>query len=151
MAGVAAVRALEPWRLDIHWTEGRSSVVDIGPWVVDQVGTDVLAGVFRDVRLGEDGWAVYWGEDEEHALAELDHLHLWLLEQEGKGLILTANAFRRWRRQHGLSQEAAARALGISRRMVIYYESGQAMVPTHIGLACKGWSALHDEFPGRAA
>lgn len=151
MAGIEAARALGPWQLEIRWTDGRASVIDIDPWVRDQLGADVLGGVFADVRIGEDGWAIYWGEDEESALAELDHLHLWLLEQEGKGLILTDNAFKRWRHRHGLTQDAAARALGISRRMAIYYESGKAIIPMYIGLACKGWSSLQDDASGRAA
>jgi DNA-binding transcriptional regulator YiaG len=154
MVGIESVQALEPWRLSVRWNDGRTSVIDIGPWVVDQLGAEALepSGLFASVRLGEDGWAVYWGEDEDHAVAELDHLHLWLLEQEGRGLVLTGNAFRRWRKRHGLSQEAVAKALGISRRMVLYYESGKAFVPTHIGLACKGWSALQDKpSKGKAA
>jgi len=36
-------------------------------------------------------------------------------------------------------------ALGLSRRMVGYYESGKAAIPKSVGLACAGWEALQDK------
>jgi hypothetical protein len=35
----------------------------------------------------------------------------------------------------------AAEALGLSRRMVVYYSNAQKPVPRPILLACKGWEA----------
>jgi transcriptional regulator with XRE-family HTH domain len=49
--------------------------------------------------------------------------------------------FIRWRWKHGLSLSAAAEALGLSRRQVAYYASGEHEVPRTVLLACKGWEA----------
>ena len=49
---------------------------------------------------------------------------------------MTAKQFRRWRRRSGLSLSGAARALGISRRMVEYYQVGGCPVPERIAARC---------------
>ena len=50
---------------------------------------------------------------------------------------MTAKQFRRWRRRSGLSLTGAARALGISRRMVEYYQAGGYPVPERIAVKCE--------------
>jgi len=47
--------------------------------------------------------------------------------------------FLRWRWKHGLSLTAAADALGLSRRTIAYYVSGEQEVPRTVLLALKGW------------
>ena len=49
---------------------------------------------------------------------------------------MNAKRFRRWRRRSGLSLTGAARALGISRRMVEYYQAGDYPVPDRIAVEC---------------
>ena len=44
-----------------------------------------------------------------------------------------------WMDRNGLTQTAAAEALGISRRMLVYYLSGEKPVPRTVALACLGW------------
>jgi len=44
--------------------------------------------------------------------------------------------FKAWRLALGLTQTEAADALGISKRMVIYYEQGRYPVPKSVSLAC---------------
>ncbi|MDH2234059.1 hypothetical protein N5K37_29520 [Delftia tsuruhatensis] len=41
--------------------------------------------------------------------------------------------------RNGLTQTAAAEALGISRRMLLYYLTGEKPVPRTVALACLGW------------
>jgi predicted transcriptional regulator len=60
------------------------------------------------------------------------------LEQNGRA---DAVEFIRWRWKHGLSLTSAAEALGLSRRQVAYYVSGEQTVPRTVLLACKGWEA----------
>ena len=62
-------------------------------------------------------------------------------DDEGNGLAMSAAAFRAWRKASGLTQAEAARALGLKRRMVQYYEQGArdgrpVAVPLSIRLAC---------------
>lgn len=60
------------------------------------------------------------------------------LEQNGRS---DASAFIRWRWRNKLSLSKAAETLGLSRRMVAYYESGEQEVPRTVLLALKGWEA----------
>lgn len=48
---------------------------------------------------------------------------------------MNSSTFRDWRRHLGLSQTAAADALGVSPRMVVYYEAGRD-IPKPVELAC---------------
>ena len=47
-----------------------------------------------------------------------------------------------WLHNTGLTLEQAADALGISRRMLIYYRDGEKPIPRSIWLACLGWEAV---------
>lgn len=145
---IVAVRALAGRRVEV-WREGAEPViVNLGPWL-DSPGSPgspdmaVLLddGALSRPRVGEHGASIVWGDE----VAELDNMHLWLLEQEQRGAPLHAEAFRRWRTRNGLTLNQAAEALGLSRRMVGYYESGKSMIPKNIGLACAGWEALRGE------
>ncbi len=43
--------------------------------------------------------------------------------------------------EYGLTQERAADAIGISRRMLNDYLAGSRPIPTTVWLACLGWAA----------
>jgi hypothetical protein len=47
-----------------------------------------------------------------------------------------------WLHDTGLTLEQAALALGISRRMLIYYRDGEKPIPRSVWLACLGWEAV---------
>jgi hypothetical protein len=42
-----------------------------------------------------------------------------------------------------LSLTAAAKALGLTRRAIVYYHGGHHPIPKVVGLACAGWEAPH--------
>jgi len=91
--------------------------------------------LFARVFVGENGFSIEWpGELDMYAGRILE----MALEQKGRH---DAVAFIRWRWKHGLTLTAAAEALGLSRRQVAYYASGERKVPRHILLALKGWEA----------
>ena len=55
--------------------------------------------------------------------------------------MMTPAAFHAWRKHMRLSQKAAGEALGVSQRMVAYYEAGERQsgpvaVPRAVELAC---------------
>jgi transcriptional regulator with XRE-family HTH domain len=50
-------------------------------------------------------------------------------------------AFRSWRKNRKMNQDEAADALGISARMIKYYEAGQHAIPKTIKLAMAGYDA----------
>ncbi len=51
---------------------------------------------------------------------------------------MTPAELRRWIEQRGLTQKGAAKALGRSRRQIVYYLSGRWPVPQVVALACRG-------------
>ncbi len=53
-------------------------------------------------------------------------------------------AFRAWMEKHAFTQEAAAKALGLSRRMIAYYVSGEKVIPKTVLLATVGWEQVED-------
>ena len=61
--------------------------------------------------------------------------------QAAEGPGMSPTAFKRWRKSLGLSQKAAATALGLKRRAVQYYEKGErdgdpVEIPKTVRLAC---------------
>jgi len=88
---------------------------------------------FRRVRVGEHGTDVVWSDEIDMAADTL-----WRLAQEQSGATMTATAFRHWRKRKAYTLTEAARALGISRRMIAYYEEGQRPIPRVVALATRG-------------
>lgn len=89
--------------------------------------------IFMKGKLGDWGHSVVWPGG-----VELGADSLWRMTLETIGRTDTLE-FIDWRTRHGLSLTDAAKALGVSRRMVSYYYSGEREVPRTVLLACKGW------------
>lgn len=62
----------------------------------------------------------------------------WADEQAGE--IMRVADFRAWMVERALTQEAAASTLGLSRRMIAYYLSGEKVIPKTVLLATEGWA-----------
>jgi DNA-binding XRE family transcriptional regulator len=137
---IEAVEATErPLTLRVRWSHSGETLIDVsGPIGAFRVFEPLRANpaLFRSVRLGEHGTDVVW-TDEIDMAAET----LWRLGQEQAGLTMTAEAFRHWRERHALTQETAAQALGLSRRMLAYYEQGEKPIPRTVALATRGLDA----------
>lgn len=134
---VTAVRAAENHVVSVRFDNGKRFSIDLGGLIGRIRGLHALADrrFFARVGVGEDGHSIVWpGELDIGA----DRLFELALEQSGR----PGNAeFIRWRWRNGLSLSAAADALGMSRRQVAYYASGEHPVPRTVLLACKGWEA----------
>jgi Protein of unknown function (DUF2442)/Domain of unknown function (DUF4160) len=134
---VAHVKYASEYTLRLRWVNGKTMSVDLREPVHRLKGLRPLRdqGIFARATKGEGGHSVIWpGEIDMGA----DRLWEMTLEQNGH---LDALEFIRWRWRHGLSLTDAAEALGLSRRQVAYYASGERPVPRTILLACKGWEA----------
>lgn len=123
--------------LAIAWDDGRRSQVDLGPIIAARPILAPLADpeVFRGVRVAADGWSIEWqtcGIDFGAA-----QLRRWADEQAGDAM--PADAFRAWMNRHGLTLDRAAEALGLSRRTIAYYLSGEQPVPKTVMLATEGY------------
>lgn len=137
-ARLTRVKAEPGYRLRLRFANGKSFSVDLSDDVQHFEPYRPLRDqrLFARVALGEDGYSVAWPSDELDMGA--DTLWQYALEQNGHR---DAAEFIRWRWRHRLSLSAAADALGLSRRQVAYYVSGEHEVPRTVLLACKGWEA----------
>lgn len=134
--------AIEPrpgYTLRVTWADGFAGDVDVSEHIRSfAVAAPLLEPErFAGVRIGADGFTADFGGDLE---IPGDMLRLRALEKAGR--VMPVADFRDWRRRNGLSLTAAAEALGVTRRMVAYYESGVRPIPRTIMLACLGWEVL---------
>jgi hypothetical protein len=119
----------------LRFESGKTFTVDLHEVVEGSKGLKKLrdAEAFARVALGEGGHSIEWPGGLDIGADTLWELSLL---QNGRA---DAAEFIRWRWKHGLSLTAAAEALGMSRRQIAYYASGEHEVPRTVLLACKGW------------
>jgi uncharacterized protein DUF2442 len=132
---IAAAQATGDHALRVRFTNDKMMVVDLRGLVHRLKGLRALRDpkLFARATVGEGGHSVAWPDELDVGAGRLFEL---ALEQNGHA---DAAEFIRWRWKHGLSLTAAADALGLSRRQVAYYLSGEQEVPRTVLLACKGW------------
>lgn len=135
---LAAVQPLANGTLALSFADGEHLRLDVKPLMQQHASLRALKdpAVFKRAQVGEWGASVSWGTDALELSA--DNLRARAIEQAGgyaHELILN------WMARHGLTLDAAAEALGLSRRMLAYYRSGEKPVPRTVALACRGWEA----------
>jgi len=132
---ITGVKALGEYRLSLHFLKGKTYIVDLRELVHRLKGLRPLrdTALFARVEAGAGGHSIAWPGDID---VGADRLFEIALEQNGRADTVQ---FLRWRWRHGLSLQATADALGLSRRQVAYYSSGEHKVPHTVLLACKGW------------
>lgn len=122
--------------LALIWDDGRTATVNLATAIAGRKALAVLADptVFAGVALSGDGWSVEWPDGIDFGAPQLRR---WADEQAGE--IMPARAFRAWMESHDLTLDRAATALGLSRRTIAYYLSGEQAVPKTVMLATEGF------------
>lgn len=125
--------------LVLRWDDGHLAEIDLTAIIASRKALAPLADpdTFHAMHLAEDGWSIEWptcGVDFGAA-----QLRRWADEQSGEAM--PAAAFRAWIDRHGFTLERAAEALGLSRRTIAYYLSGEQPVPKTVMLATEGYDA----------
>lgn len=123
--------------LVIQWDDGARDEIDLAPVIAARPVLAALAdaAVFHRIHAAEDGWSIEWpacGIDLGAA-----ELRRWADQQAGRAM--PREAFRAWTERHGFTLDAAAEALGLSRRTIAYYLSGEQPVPKTVMLATEGY------------
>ena len=140
---LTAVEAIAPRSLVLRYADGAELRVDLTPIIRNHAVLTPLRtpAVFATARLGEWGGSVVWGDATDGSSdLELaaDNLRARAVEQAGG---YSHETIWNWMARHELTLDAAADALGLSRRMLAYYRSGAKPVPRTVALACLGWEA----------
>lgn len=132
---VAVSVGTKPLTLRIRWVKADESRVDVSGLVAAFRVYGPLRDspeLFAKVRVGEQGADVVWTEAIDMAADTL-----WCLAQEQAGATMSPDAFKHWRERKAYTLDSAARALGLSRRMVAYYEQGAKPIPRVVALATR--------------
>ncbi|KAF0221405.1 MAG: hypothetical protein FD174_543 [Geobacteraceae bacterium] len=135
---IVAVKAEKPYRLRLTFGDSATMTVDLAA-IINRI--PALAPL-KDKKLFAKARVDEWGRTVEWIPGELDmagdNLRAEGVEQSGG---ISHERIWEWMHRNGLTLDSAAEALGISRRMLAYYRSGQKPIPRYIWLACVGWEA----------
>lgn len=134
---IVATRIVAPLTLEIDWSTQETLRLDLAPLVQQYSAFAPLknADVFAQMRTDDWGHALEWPDG-----LDMGADRLYELSREQAGLP-TASQFNAWMAQHHLSLTDAAKALGMTRRMMSHYRTGSRPIPKVVMLACKGWAA----------
>ena len=136
---LTAVKALPNYRLRLTYADDQAYEVELGDFIRKSKSLAALKDekLFLKAKKGFAGRSVDWIEDELDIGS--DNLRNMAVEQAGG---IGHERIWTWLHETGLTLEQAAEALGISRRMLIYYRDGEKPIPRSIWLACLGWLAV---------
>jgi hypothetical protein len=137
---IASVKALTGLRLAVCFDDGWEAEIDLDGFVA---GFPSLAPLhdrarFRKVAVEEWGSGVTWDDEGPLSIAATT-LYRLAAEQAQE----PARRFDAWMISNGLSATRAAQALGMTRRSIVSYRTGERPVPPYIKLACVGWEVTH--------
>lgn len=137
---IKSVSAELPSQLTIVWRSGKHTTVDIAEYL-DSPGYEKLKDptFFTTAAVEEWGHGIEWADGE----IGIDADALYRLGKEQAGQAFPVGEFNAWMERNSLSLTAAAKALGITRRTIVYYHGGHKPIPFYIKLACIGWETLH--------
>jgi hypothetical protein len=138
---ITQVAACGPQTLALTFADGYAAKVDLSAVITKHPSLGRLSDRKVFAKVAPDEWArgVVFADDDDLTLAS-DNLRALAVEQTGE---YSHQHVIAWMHHNGLTLDAAAQALGISRRMLAYYRSGEKAVPKSIGLAMVGWDSLH--------
>lgn len=137
---ITHVSSMQPGRLAIQFADGWAGEVDLSGVIEKHPTLQRLKQpeVVSNVTVDEWSRGVMFAGDDDLTLAS-DNLRALAIEQAGE---FSHQQLIGWMHHHDLSLQTAAQALGISRRMLAYYRSGERPIPRTVGLAMLGWEAL---------
>jgi hypothetical protein len=139
---LTALEVLPQLGLRLTFADGATLSIDLAPTIRTHRALAALAdpALFAAARMDSRGGYVVWIEEDLEMAA--DNLRNLAIEQAGG---IGHERLAIWMAEHGLTQERAADAIGISRRMLNCYLAGSRPIPKTVWLACLGWAAERKE------
>ena len=133
--------AKSPATLSLRFAGGEAGRVDLSEVIHGKRALTKLRDVetFRRAKPSDHGFGVAWPGDIEIGADTL----YWLYRRQN-GLWDAVDELHTWRLSHGMALDRAADELGVSRRMLSYYEARKWPVPKTVLLALTGWDARNN-------
>jgi hypothetical protein len=125
-----------PQSLTLSWDDGFTARINFESIFASRKSLTALSNPdsFSAAKLSDDGWSVEWPQGIDFGAPQLRR---WADEQAGESM--SANTFRAWIDGHDFTLDQAAAALGLSRRTIAYYLSGELVIPKTVMLATEGF------------
>jgi hypothetical protein len=141
---IKSVVATEPYRLLVTFGDDVTMDIDLSTIIAQNNFLSRLsdATLFTKAGVSEYGHEVVWND--ELSLAG-DNLRGEGVEQAGG---ISHERIWDWMHRNSLTLDTASEALGISRRMLVYYRNAEKPIPKHIWLACLGWEKYKGKYEG---
>ena len=138
---IQALSVRAPAGLALTFADGATLAVDLADTIKAHPSLAALgdAALFARARIDERGGYVVWVDDDLEMAA--DNLRNLAVEQAGG---IGPERVLNWMARNHLTQDRAASAIGVSRRMLNYYLSGAKPIPKTVWLACLGWETVGD-------
>jgi hypothetical protein len=136
---ITALSIIGPQAVELEWDDGRRGQIDLAAIIAAHSALGALGDpeTFAAAQIAPDGWSLEWPGELDFGSAQLRR---WADEQSGEAM--PAAAFRRWMDGHKMTLDTAASALGLSRRTIAYYLSGEQPVPKTVMLATVGYERM---------
>lgn len=144
MATIAAIEAAEAFEVVVEWADGSRQSVDLAPEIMGYTVYAPLRAnpeLFAAMRIEDDGATVVLSDE-----IDMPTDTIWDLSQQS----MSDGQFRAFLERWGLTYDAAAAALGLSRRQVAYFAADKP-IPRTVFLACRGYEGLHERGTSNAA
>ncbi|MCK0197745.1 DUF2442 domain-containing protein [Ancylobacter sp. 6x-1] len=131
---IASVEVTGATTLRVQWADGAADMVDLAGWVA--TGSPVLdplsrTATFAQVRVGDYGASLEWGDDDDLAIDAV-HLHTLALAQRP----FTSADLDAWQKSMNLSNREAADFFQMAVSRWEAYRAGAA-VPARIAMLCR--------------
>jgi hypothetical protein len=134
---ITTAEPLADTRLVLTFADGYQATVNLKDWSRRKALRELAdPAVFCRAHVDARGGYVVWIDDDLELAA--DNLRNLAVEQAGG---IGHERLWNWLDRNSLTQERAAAAIGISRRMLNYYLSGAKPIPLTVWLACLGWES----------
>ncbi|MBF0454012.1 MAG: hypothetical protein HQL72_04230 [Magnetococcales bacterium] len=133
----------DTYTLSMIWMDGKTDTLDYR--IIDRAfpaSKPFSPDEFIQAKITHHGWAIEWPNGRGISTDTLQDYARRILPEKG---VMTAEHFAHWMGKHDLSLARAANRLGVSRRTVANYKSGEAKVPKAIWLATLAIDAGLDE------
>ncbi|MDQ3033225.1 MAG: DUF2442 domain-containing protein [Myxococcota bacterium] len=125
-------------RLTLYWKDGSISTKDLRRDIASRPMFAALADakIFARVRVLDGGYAIGWPRTEIAFAADGLWYEAHPRELPWPDAVMTAAEFKGWLKSERLSLTTASDLLGLSRRTIAYYASGERTIPRVVFIAC---------------